>query len=238
VSALKADGGNEEIDEALRHPPASTAELMDIFRYLDRANVSSSGATTTTMALPALPSGAKKTDSGDFGALYWYLTLARRLDVHKAMEAVEGWAADSSITYREASGRVCVEADYRGEGDVAAQTMAQLLEQWKAVGPATDATIDTSGDVVHFRSCDPGTSVRLPGKDRSSDAIEFDAARIEVAEEFFKDHVPNSVSSCAIGKMFGDLSLDDVIGVDSGSASAATEQKVQQALADAVASCH
>src|SRR5262249_14397551 len=34
VNALKTKGGNEAIDQALRQPPASTAALMDIFRYL------------------------------------------------------------------------------------------------------------------------------------------------------------------------------------------------------------
>ena len=103
VNALKAHGGDEAIDEALRHPPASTAALMDIFRYLEQPS-STTGSTTTTMAVPKLGNGDKKIESGDFGALYWYLMLARRVDVHTAIKAVDGWAGDSSLTYREPGG--------------------------------------------------------------------------------------------------------------------------------------
>ncbi|HVN50671.1 MAG TPA: hypothetical protein VMT43_04525 [Acidimicrobiales bacterium] len=237
VDALKADGGNEKIDQALRHPPADTAELMDIYRYLDRTSPSSS-TTTTTMARPGVPAGAKKVDSGDFGPLTWYLMLARRLDVHEAMQAVQGWAADSSVTYRETSGRVCVDADYRGLDDVAAASMAKLLERWKAAGPDTDATIHTSGDVVEFRSCDPGEKVRLTGTDRSSQVVEYAAARIEIAQEFLKEHAPNTVASCAVDAMLDQLSLSDVVRVDSGDSDPALQEKVQKALVSAIAGCH
>ncbi len=236
VNALKAHGGDEAVDEALRHPPASTAALMDIFRYLDQPS-STTGSTTTTMAVPKLGSGDKKVESGDFGALYWYLMLARRLDVHKAIKAVDGWAGDSSLTYREPGGRVCVVADYRGRSDGDAQTMAQTLQDWKDAGPDTGATIVTDGDVVHFTSCDPGKDVTLSGTDRSSDVVEYAAARVEIAEEFFKAHQPSSVAECAINTVFDRLSLSEVIGIDQGSADAALQQKFQDTLRSAVSSC-
>jgi hypothetical protein len=236
VDALKTHGGNEAIDEALRHPPASTAALMDIFRYLDQPAAGTS--TSTTMAAPTLDAGDKKVESGDFGALDWYLMLARRVDVHKAIEAVDGWAGDSTITYREPSGRVCVQSDYKGRNGSDAQTMRQTLEQWRTAGPDTDASVSLSGDVVHFRSCDPGKHVRLTGTDHSSDVVEYAAARIEIAQEFFKENLPNTVAQCSINGMFGKLSLDDVTRIDSGAADEALQQKARAALANAVATCH
>jgi hypothetical protein len=237
VNALKAHGGDEALDEALRHPPASTAALMNIFRYLDQPS-STTGSTVTTMAVPKLGSGDKKVDSGDFGALYWYLMLARRLDVHTAIKAVDGWAGDSSLTYREPGGRVCVVADYRGRSVDDAQTMAQSLQDWKDVGPDTGATIATDGDVVHFTSCDPGKDVTLSGTDRSSDAVEYTAARVEVAEGLFRQNLPTSVAACSIDAMFSRLSLGEVISIDHGSADAALQQKAQKALTAGVSSCH
>jgi hypothetical protein len=237
VNALKAHGGDEALDEALRHPPASTAALMDIFRYLEQPS-STSGSTTTTMAVPKLDSGDKKVESGDFGALYWYLMLARRLDVQQAIKAVDGWAGDSSLTYRQPGGRVCVDADYRGRSDDDAQAMADTLQKWKDVGPDTGATIATDGDVVHFTSCDPGKGVTLSGTDRSSDVVEYAAARIEIAEELMKANVPNSVAACSIDGMFARLSLDDVLAIDRGSADQTLEKKAQDALGSAVRACH
>jgi hypothetical protein len=237
VNALKAHGGEEAVDEALRHPPASTAALMDIFRYLEQPS-STAGSTTTTMAVPKLTQGDKKVDSGDFGALYWYLMLARRLDVHTALKAVDGWAGDSSLTYREPGGRVCVVADYRGRSADDAQTMADALQQWKDVGPDTGATIDTHDDVVHFTSCDPGKGVKLSGTDRSSDDVEYAAARIEIAEELMKANVPNSVAACSINGIFDRLSLGEILSIDRGSADATLQKKAQDALGAAVTACH
>ena len=238
VNALKAHGGDEAVDEALRHPPASTAALMDIFRYLDQPS-STNGSTTTTMAVPKLGRGDKKLDSGDFGALYWYLMLARRLDVHKAIKSVDGWAGDSSLTYREA-GRAGVR-----HRRLPRPSRTRPRRRWptRCSSGRTSARTpvrrsSTDGDVVHFKSCDPGTHVTLSGTDRSSDVVEFAAARVEIAEEFLKEHMPNSVAECSINGMFGRLSLDDVIGIDTGSADAALQQKAQRALASAVASCH
>ena len=236
VNALKAHGGDEAIDEALRHPPASTAALMDIFRYLEQPS-STTGSTTTTMAVPKLGNGDTKIESGDFGALYWYLMLARRVDVHTAIKAVDGWAGDSSLTYREPGGRVCVVADYRGRSAGDAQTMADALQQWKDVGPDTGATIATNGDTVHFTSCDPGKGVTLSGTDRSSDVVEYAAARIEIAEELMKANVPNSVAECSIDGTFARLSLSQVMAIDRGSADAALQKKAQDALGAAVTAC-
>jgi len=237
VTALKEHGGDEAIDEAIRHPPASTAALMDIFRYLEQPAVPT-GSTTTTMAVPKLASGDKKVDSGDFGALYWYLMLARRLDVHQAMKAVDGWAADSSLTYREPGGRVCVDAAYRGQSGGDADTMAQLLQQWKDAGPDTGVTIRTDGDVVNFTSCDPGKSVKLRGTDRSSDAVAYAATRVAIVGELFKQNVPVSVAQCAVDGMFRKVSFSDVVGIDNGTADAAVTQKAREALITSLANCH
>ncbi len=235
VQALKTRGGNAAIDQAIKTPPASTAALMDIFGYLGQSTAST---TPTTMAVPKLASGQKRLDSGDFGALTWYLMLARRIDVHKAIKAVDGWAADSSLTYKEPSGRVCVLAKYRGRTTSDADTMLTALDDWKSVGPSTDASVKESGDTVSLTSCDPGRDVTLVGTDRSNDALQFAAARIEIVEEFFKQHLPDSVAQCSVNGMLDHLTLDEVISIDDGSASDALQQKAESALESSVQSCH
>jgi hypothetical protein len=164
--------------------------------------------------------------------------LARRIDVHQAVKAVDGWAADSSLTYRDTSGRVCVLADYRGQSSSDADTMVKLLDDWKSVGPSTDASVHESGDTVAFTTCDPGKDVTLAGTDRSNDAIQFVSARIEIVEEFFKQHVPDSVARCSVNGMLGHLSLDDVLAIDNGTASTSLQQEAESALEKSVESCH
>ena len=69
-------------------------------------------------------------DEGDFGATTWYLMLARRLDVHDAIKAVDGWAGDQYRTYKEADGRVCITALYQGKTAVDTDRMYRQLQAW------------------------------------------------------------------------------------------------------------
>jgi hypothetical protein len=230
VQAIKARGGNEAIDQAIKNPPPNTATLMNIFQYLDQA---SSSTTPSTLADPPLASGDKRLDGGNFGALTWYLMLARRLDVHQALKAVDGWGADSSLIYKEKSGRVCVDARYQGRTPADTTTMAGILDQWKAAGPDTGATVTSSGRTVTVTSCDPGTSVKLTGTDRSDDALELVAGRIQIAQAMFEQHFPTSTAQCTVDGVMDRLTLDDMVSTDP-----AVEQKATSALEAAVAACH
>ncbi len=230
VEALKARGGNSAIDDALRTPPASTAALMNIFTYLDQTS-----SDVPTLPALLLPTGAKRADDGDntFGALQWYLLLARRLDVHKALQAVDGWHSDTSIGYRQSSGVVCLDAEYQGTTAADTATMTSLLDQWKAVGPSPNTTVSQHGSTVLLHACDPGADVKLTGKDRSSDALEVVAARLELAGVFFKQSVPDTAAECASRGAIDRLTLDQIVS-DSDSAQQADQNAVEQAIA----ACH
>jgi hypothetical protein len=231
VELLKQRGGNEAIDQAIKNPPASTAALMNVFNYLAQP---STGTTPTTMTPFKLAAGQKRVDDGDntFGALTWYLMLARRLDVHDAIKAVDNWSSDTSLGYQTKSGQVCLEADYKASSAGGATTMEGLLEKWKAAQAGTNATItDRGNDVVELNVCDPGTSVRLTGTDRSTDALTVIAARIQIAEQFAKANFPDSVAQCASNGTIARLSIDDIVGNGDS-------DKDQAAVQSAVAACH
>jgi hypothetical protein len=230
VGALKDRGGNSAIDDALHNPPASTAALMNLFTYLNQTS-------STAPVLPALamPAGAKRIDDGDntFGALQWYLLLARRINVHNALAAVDGWRSDTTVSYRQTSGVSCIDAEYQGTSAAATKTMGALLRQWKAVGPSPDATVTDHGSTVELHSCDPGTSVKLTGTDRSSDSIEVIAARLELAGALSKDGVPDSVAACASTGTINRLTIDQIV-----SDSDADQAADQAAVTAAVQACH
>ena len=230
VQALKDKGGNTAINEALRNPPASTAALMNIFTYLSQPST-----TAPTMPVLKVPAGATKVNNGDptFGALQWYLMLARRLNVHDAIKAVDGWHSDTTVTYRQASGTVCIDIAYQGTDAAANAAMTGLLEHWKAVGPSTAATVTHPAGAVELHTCDPGTAVKLTGTDRSSDALAAIAARIELAGVFFKQSIPDSVAQCASTGTIDRLTLDQIVSNDDSA-----QQADQQAVTQAIAACH
>ncbi len=230
VDALKARGGNDAINNALRNPPASTAAVINIFTYLDQTS-------STAPVLPPLklPAGAKRADDGDntFGALQWYLMLARRLDVHQALAAADGWHSDTSIGYRQASGLVCLDAEYQGTTPADTATMTSLLGKWVTVGPSPGATVTHTGSTVTLHVCDPGKGVKLTGTDRSSDALDVVAARLELAGLFFKQSVPDNVAKCASAGTIDRLSIDQITSDDDSA-----EQADQNAVTAAIAACH
>ena len=230
VGALKDKGGNSAIDDALRNPPASTAALMNLFTYLDQ-----SSSTAPTLPALSLPAGAKRADDGDntFGALQWYLLLARRLNVHDALTAVDGWHSDTSLAYREPSGLVCIDAEYQGTTAAATSSMKTLLDRWKAVGPSPDTTVTTKGDTVELHACDPGTSVKLTGTDRSSDALEVVAARLELGGVLLKQGLPQTTAQCASAGTIDRLTIDQIVSQDDSA-----QQADQDAVTQAVAACH
>jgi hypothetical protein len=230
VGALKDRGGNTAIDAALRNPPASTAALMNLFTYLDQTS-------TTAPVLPPLkmPAGAKRVDDGDdtFGALQWYLLLNRRLNVHDALSAVDGWHSDTTVAYRETSGLVCIDVEYQGTTAATTAAMHTLLDRWKAVGPSPNTTVTDQGSTVELHACDPGKSVKLTGTDRSSDALEVVAARLELAGAFAKQGIPDSVAACASTGTIDRLTLDQIISNDDSA-----QQADQDAVTSAIAACH
>jgi hypothetical protein len=231
VEALDAKGGHEAIDEAIQHPPPSTAALYQLYDYLAQLGPSST-PTTAAVPSPKVAAGQKHLEDGDFGATTWYLMLSRRLDPHLAMQAVDGWEGDSSLIYREPSGRVCVTARYQGKTPAATATMTQLLNAWAAAGPATGVKVSRSGDTVQINACDPGTSAKAKGKDQSSADLELLAGRLEFASLLLKEHVPPATAQCASNYIVGQLSPDDV-----ESNNDAVQQKVAQAVTQAAAAC-
>ncbi len=136
VAALRAKGGNHGVDAALRKPPVSEAAVLNLFGYLD-AN------TVVPVPVPPLDAGQRHIDDGDFGATTWFLMLARRLDVHDAIKAVDGWGGDSYVTYAGADDKVCVRARYQGRTSADSDAMQTLLQSWADKGTGRSEHVDT-----------------------------------------------------------------------------------------------
>jgi hypothetical protein len=227
VEALKAKGGNNAINDALQNPPASEAAVLDIFTFLDKKQ-------PVPVDEPTLPDGATKVDDGDFGATTWYLMLAQRMDVHRAVKAVDGWAGDSYVTYKEASGTVCVKARYQGQSQDDTDAMYADLKDWLSTGLTEGSSVDANGSYVELTSCDPGSSAALQGSDQSMAAIELLGLRLQVISEAFKANAPATTAECASNGLVDQIDLADL---DQNADQAAVGQKVQTALTKAIQAC-
>ena len=227
VAALQAKGGNAAVNEAIKSPPVSEAALLNFFTYLDTK-------LPAKVDEPSLPDGATRLDGGDFGASTWYLMLARRLDVHSAITAVDNWGGDSFAIYKESSGRTCVALRYKGQTADETAAVQSMLGQWVAQSPPDTASVTTVGDTAELRSCDPGTDVAAAGTDQSMGALTLLAVRLEVVAEGYKEGAPSKVLECASNGLADRL---DVADLAPDADPQATQAKVQTALVAAIAAC-
>lgn len=153
TTAAAFDGGNSEVDRLLRHPPVYDASLLDPFREL----AGTVGA--AHVATPALLSGEKKIDSGEFGAVSLYMTLASRIPATQAMAAADGWGGDAYVAYRRGT-TTCMRIAVGGRTAVDTSRIHAALTQWASAAPSGTATVSTVGGRPQVSSCDPGTEVR------------------------------------------------------------------------------
>jgi hypothetical protein len=190
VNDLRAVGGEAKVDAAFRSPPIDQEQVIDPLSYLD-------GDKPGKIALPKLPRGAKKIDSGkEFGLLQWYLMLSERIDPHTAMNAALGWGADSYAIAREGT-RTCMEVHYRGETTRDNTQMLSALRQWIAALPKGMASVKANGDhTLSLHSCDPGAAAKVV-TDRSVSAYGLLAFRAGVIEGLMKDGVTPAIATCA-----------------------------------------
>jgi hypothetical protein len=227
VEALKAEGGNDAVNEALQDPPRSEAALLDIFTYLDEQ-------VPVAVDLPAVDETNTQVDDGDFGATTWFLMLAQRIDVHRAIEVVDGWAGDSYVTYTEPSSRVCVTARYQGKEQADTDRMYEALKEWVMAEGGRGSTVNATDSYVELDSCDPGPTAELKGEDRSMQAIEMLGLRLQVVSEAFKAQADDQLAECASNGLVDRIELADL---DPAADQEAVGDKIQDALTEAIASC-
>ncbi|MGH8993034.1 MAG: hypothetical protein ACRDZ7_16115 [Acidimicrobiia bacterium] len=152
VTALVAARGPEAVDEALRNPPASEEQLMDVARFL-------AGDEPEKVDPPDLEPGDELIEETDFGTLDWLFMLAERIPAPDALVAADGWGGDASVVF-ERDGQVCAGISYVGDTARDTDEMAGALERW--ADGMERATVRRSGSAVELVSCDPGAEAVRP----------------------------------------------------------------------------
>ena len=188
MQLVAADGGNTSVNRLFRTPPKHEIVLLDPFRVLQHET----GA--TTVAVPKLGSGEKKFETGELGALTWYLMLAQRLPLRRALAATDGWGGDSYVGF-ERGGTSCARVDYAGRTSTDTARMLGALRSWAAAAPGAPTTVSASGKLVHLESCDPGKAV-LVRTDHSEDAMAMVATRTGVGVTALRHGAPPARARC------------------------------------------
>jgi len=172
VDVLVSARGQKAVDDALRNPPHSEAELFDPFRYLEHEAVKE-------VATPELAPGEKKVDGGAFGALSLYLVLAQHMDAGRALNAADAWGGDAYVNYLK-DGKGCVKADFAGKDAGKTSVLAGLLQVWATELPPGTAKITQHDGLVELNSCDPGTRTAAPANDLDT-AVLLAVSRTQMA---------------------------------------------------------
>ncbi|HEY2880725.1 hypothetical protein [Nocardioides sp.] len=193
VRTVAQHGGNAAVARLFRHPPAYDIALVDPFRVIQ----GHTGA--VRVPAPTLGKREKKFDSGDFGALSWYLMLSARLPALQALHTVDGWGGDSFVGYQSA-GRSCARMTYRGRTPADTSAMYSSLQQWIAAVPGSPASVRLSGGVLTFQSCDPGVGGATVSTDFQP-AVDLVTTRTLVGATLLHSGASVPQARCLAGKL-------------------------------------
>ena len=228
---LAASGGQTELDDAFRSPPATEEHVLDppTFVHHDKP---------LDINEPPLPDGVStsdEVDSGDFGALGLLVVLAERIDPMVALQAVDGWGGDAYVAYQQ-GGKTCMRLDIRGDTPTDDDELRAAFDQWVTAMPAGAASVTSDGGLLHLVTCDPGTDSGLTLNNRANDVVQLPAAR----SQFMLEAVQQLHLSVDAAFDFGNcvvhgIGFETFEAADKAGASGSTpdlQEKVQSAIAN------
>ncbi|MBV9291728.1 MAG: hypothetical protein JO222_04695 [Frankiales bacterium] len=143
VDALVTQGGLAELNNAYRHPPTSSEQLIDPQTYFSRDQ-------PKHVAKPR--ADGPIVDHGDLGLIGLLLMLEHRLDRPTSGRAVIGWGGDEFTAWRAGDHRWCLRDTVVMDYGAALSALAGALTQWAAKSGGL-AHVEQVGSSVTFRTC-------------------------------------------------------------------------------------
>lgn len=216
VAFLDADG---DVDDAFESPPTTEEHLLDPFSY-------AAGDEPVEVEPPDV-GDAEVVDEGDFGAASLFLVLSERIDVATAYDAVIGWGGDAYVAYKD-DGVLCVQIAVTGDDAGETDELEAALSEWVSAVPAS-AGVERDGDVVRFRSCDPGDDA-TEGSGAGLDALLRVSTRNAVVAQTLASGAEEEQATCFADAIVEELSPEEL---------SATEltPELQQRINDAALAC-
>lgn len=194
VGAAAAEGGNDAVDALLRDPPQHDIALLQPFAALKGARG------VADVETPPTAKDDTVHDTGELGALTWYLMLSERMPATRALSVVDGWHGDSYVSYADADGTSCVKAAYAGRTAGDSKAMLRALRGWVGAAPGSPAKVRHEGDLVVLRSCDPGSDAKV-GSDSSGKALELAVTRSALGVGLVRSGARPAVAACVADRL-------------------------------------
>jgi hypothetical protein len=221
-----AEGGNGAVNRLLRRAPTHDSALLE---PLDAVTGHLRAVHVPT---PALHAGEKKFDSGEFGALTWYLMLAARMPPASALAAADGWGGDAYVGYQH-DGRSCARMTFAGKTPADTARMAGALQQWVAAGSSSTAHVSSVGGRVSLESCDPGTDVQA-GNDDSDEAVALVAVRTGLGIGLIHAGVPDTTVGCLAERLVETYPVSSLSDPSFGADDPTVQARVRELAAECV----
>jgi hypothetical protein len=139
IDALVAAGGQARVDEAFRHPPTTSAEILHPDLFLSGRGRS---------PVPDVAADGRDLDDGVVGEYLLGLVLAETVPQDQADRAVAGWAGDEYVEWRSGR-RYCVRTTVVLNSPADVTELAAALRGWAA--DHKGATVDVSSSVTFTR---------------------------------------------------------------------------------------
>jgi hypothetical protein len=158
-----------------------------------------------------LVDGQERLDDGPFGAVTLLLTLAQRIDPRVALDVVDGWAGDNTVTYRE-DGKGCLAIAVVGVDAEATEAFASSMAEWAAAGPAGSAASERVGDQALLRSCeDPDAPV--PTGEQGTLALLYASVRLTLFQQILEQpRIELDQAACFVNEVVGDIAPEELTG--------------------------
>ena len=191
VDALYAQGGNVELDEAFRDPPALDGQVVNPASYQP-------GLPSPKVDAPPVPAGATTVIRAEgFGEVPLVETLGYEIGFSAAWRAVSGWTSDRFVAF-DLNGRMCVALSVLSDNAADAGALAEAGSQWSH--HVSGASVVETGLTVVFRTCDPGPNWR-PAQG-GADPYQFLAARAGFIDTFIADsHFDADGATCVADEL-------------------------------------
>jgi Zn-dependent peptidase ImmA (M78 family) len=224
AEVLDADGGQREVDEAFKKPPVDDEQETDPPEFIH-------GRGPVQVDKPSLPDGVKdESDSGDLGAVTWFLMLAERIPPTQALQAADGWGGDAYVAYEQA-GKTCMRLAWRGDTAKDRTEMRDALDAWVGALPSNMATVTENGEQLLVETCDPGSDSGIEISGNSMDALSM----IEVRSYLMVEKMQSGDNADSAFE-FGDCVVDK-LPFDVVAKVATSEDNPPKSFFDAIDSC-
>lgn len=142
VDAIVAHGGIRALNDAYRHPPVSSEQLLDPTTFFGH---------DTPLRVAAPHADGTVLDRSDLGEIGLFLTLSNRLGQQDAAGGARGWGGDQYVSWKSGS-RYCLRDSIVMDDADATARLHNALAQWVAQSNGT-AHLEQTGATTTFVSC-------------------------------------------------------------------------------------